>query len=581
MVYNNHIRHERSMKLSTRKYTTLKKSEIEDTNKKAWELIRSWKDRQLENGYDIFFIFSRALIRDISEYDFLKDDKSIKILFDRIDSFYKDYILEARDKLNRVQLKYLALNFDISNFGSRFNGLSISKEIINLAYKLLEIKDGDKTLHLYPIYGNFLVDYMMNFPKADITTISLMTNNIIVSKIRASLFYKIEGEVKVIQENYLNSDLSNYNYNKVFAIPPFGARLRGIDKELEDEELLKLYKDNDLRVYDDWIYILKLIANKNFDKAMFIMPSGLLFSQRNTDVKKYLIKEGYIEAIIELPEKIFKETSISTNAILISKNNKKIKMIDASNLYVKDRFINKIDEKNLSKILKAYNEESDISKNVGYKDIEKNDFNLLPRRYTNDAYNIENYYYLKDIAEIKRGYANIRKSDLDDRISDEETNNKILTAGDISDEFSVDELTNLKNIKENEEIYSIENEDIVIARAGNYKSMIVRDVEGNNIITNGTIYTISSNKDKIDPYYLQMYLSSNHCQSQIQALTGGTVISFIGIRELRQLKIPKIYKELEKNLAEKYKAILDKKEIIKIQKRMLDEETDNLISEVV
>ena len=78
-----------------------------------------------------------------------------------------------------------------------------------------------------------------------------------------------------------------------------------------------------------------------------------------------------------------------------------------------------------------------------------------------------------------------------------------------------------------------------------------------------------------------MYLSSNHCQSQIEALTGGTVISFIGIRELKQLKIPKVSKELEKSLAEQYKTILDRKEIIKMQKKILDEETDNLISGVV
>lgn len=581
MVYNNHIRFERRSKLQNREYTKLNKNEIKETYEIAWNLINEWRGRELENQFDIIFIFSRALIDNPSKYELLQDDKSIKILFERIDSKYKDYILETRERLSEEQLQHLVINFDISELDPRFSGITIGKEVINLVYKLLEITNRDNILQLYPIHGNFLIDYIENFPNSDITTISLNTNNIIVSKIRASLLYKGKSEVKIIQQNYLNADLSNYNYNKVFAIPPFSARLRGIDKEVEDEELLKIYMDNEVRVYDDWIYILKLIASKKFEKALFILPSGLLFSQKSINIRKYLVSEGYIEAIVELPEKIFKETSISTNAIIISKNNKKVKMIDVSNLYVRDRFINKIDEKNLAEILKAYSEESDISKNVGLEDIERNDFNLLPRRYTNDASNIENYYYLKDIAEIKRGYANIKKSDLDDRITDKETNNKILTAGDIGDEFYVDELTNLKNIKENEEIYSIENEDIVMVRAGNYKSMIIRDVESKNIITNGTIYTIRPNKEKINPYYLQMYLSSNHCQSQIEALTGGTVISFIGIRELKQLKIPKVSKELEKSLAEQYKTILDRKEIIKMQKKILDEETDNLISGVV
>lgn len=581
MVYNNHIRFERRQKLQNREYTKLNENEIKETYEIAWNLINKWRGSQLENQFDIIFIFSRALIDNPSEYELLQIDKSIRILFERIDSKYKDYILEAKENLNKDQLEYIVLKFDISDFMPNFGGISIEKEFINLVYKLLKIKTGDKTLELFPNYGDFLIDYIMNFPKSEITTISLMTNNVMVLKIRASLLYKVGSKINVIQENYLNCDLSNYKFNKVFAIPPFGVKHHSFEGHLEDEKLYKLYEDNDFKVYDDWIYVLKLIASEDFEKALFIVPSRLLFSQRNINIKKYLLKEGYIEAIIALPEKIFKETSVSTNAILISKNNKNIKMIDAGNLYVKDRFINRIDDENTVKILNAYCEESDISRNVSYDDIEENDFNLLPRRYTTDAYNIENYYYLEDIAEIKRGYANLKKTDLDDRVTNEETSRKMLTAGDISDEFSVEELTNLKNIKEKEEIYCIENEDIVIVRAGNYKSMIIRDVGSKSIITNGTIYTIRSNKEKINPYYLQMYLSSDHCQRQIEALTGGTVISFIGIRELRQLKIPKISKELENNLSEKYKAILDKKEIIKIQKRILDEEIDNLVSEVV
>ena len=55
----------------------------------------------------------------------------------------------------------------------------------------------------------------------------------------------------------------------------------------------------------------------------------------------------------------------------------------------------------------------------------------------------------------------------------------------------------------------------------------------------------------------------------------------MSINQLGELKIPKVSKEKEKELSQKYKMILDKKEIIRIQKIKLEEDVSELVSEVI
>lgn len=254
-------------------------------------------------------------------------------------------------------------------------------------------------------------------------------------------------------------------------------------------------------------------------------------------------------------------------------------MVDAGDLFEKDRRLNVLDEAHLEAIIEAYHNDSDRSAAVPFEKIQENDFSLVPRRYTSKELDLDHYVLLGDVAQIKRGHANMKK--LDERKSDTDTGMKILTAGDIHDEFTFENLTNLKNIEANEAGYCVENGDIVFARGGGYKSIIIQNLNGIQVMVNGTLYIITCDKEKMNPYYLQLYLMSEHCSKQIESLNGGAVIRFMSIKQLGELKIPKVTKQEEEELASKYKIILNKKEVLRLQKKQLEEETDELLSEVL
>lgn len=565
-----------------KEYLELKNWFDKDGNKIVWNILNTWRGK-LNVSNDAYYIFARALFNDKKYSSKIKDNKSLEILFNRIDLEYHQLIKELRDSFSEDQLKSIVLNYykkDIIDRENKGYGFSIQEGLINLSYKLLEINETDKLLQPYSSDGDYLIDFIINNSNATITGIDILTENILASEIKA-LAIDATDKIKVQQGHYLKMNLSDIDYNKVFSVPPMGLRFRDTDNSLFNQDLINIYKDNNFTSINDWANILKIIANPKFEKAMFIVNSGILFNERDNVIRKYLVDGGYIEAVIEMPPKLFHGTSISTNILMLSKNNKSIKFVDASEFYKKDRLINIIDEESIEKILDAYSKETKISKLANYERLKENNFTLIPKRYLLEELDIDEFYYLKELAEIKRGHANIKKSELTQRLSIDNTDIKILEAGDINDDFNIEELASLKNIEDNEVAFCAQDDDIVFARGGSYKSLLIKNIKYRRIIVNGTLYIITCDKEKINPNYLQLYLASDHCMSQLEALKAGAIIPFISIKQLGEIKIPKLTKELEEELSDKYKTLLDRKEVIRLQKKKLEEDISKLISEVL
>lgn len=570
------------MTLQKKEYLELKKWFDEEGKEVLWKLMIYWRGI-IEKPQDAFYIFARAFYDDKLLKEKFNNNKSLEILFFRIDNEYHDFVEEVRKKLSPNQIKSIILNFyNLDNIRSSnmIPGFSIPMEISELACKLLDIKNKDKLYQPNTQAGEFLTDFLVNYPESSISAIEINTSYILASQLKLPIVDD-KNRASIKQEDYLNTDLSTIEYNKVFSMPPMGMMYRDFDERVVDKDLINFYKENGFTTKNEWIDILKIISKSKFEKALFIVHSGILFSERDKKIRKYLIDNGYIESVIELAPRLFMGTGISTNMLLISKNNKKVKMVDASDIYHIGRNGNRITEDDIEKILDAYNNESKISKEVSPEEFEDNNYSFIPRRYTNEEIDLKNYVYLKDVTEIKRGYANLKKSDLYKRISRENTNNKIIAAGDIDDNFNIADLTSLTEIEDKEETYCVKDGDIIFSRGGNYNSLLIRNSGNYKILVNGTLYILTCDEEKIDPYYLQMYLASDHCLSQIESLNTGKSIQFMSINQLGELKIPKVSKEKEKELSQKYKMILDKKEIIRIQKIKLEEDVSELVSEVI
>jgi type I restriction enzyme M protein len=103
-------------------------------------------------------------------------------------------------------------------------------------------------------------------------------------------------------------------------------------------------------------------------------------------IRKYLIDNNYIDAVIQLPPDLFFGTTIATCIIVLkkSKNDNKTLFIDASAEFVRGGNKNKLSETNRRKILDAFSARKDaefFAKLVDNKTIAENEYNIAVSSY--------------------------------------------------------------------------------------------------------------------------------------------------------------------------------------------------------
>ncbi len=141
----------------------------------------------------------------------------------------------------------------------------------------------------------------------------------------------------------------------------------------------------------------------NGTAAIVQFPGVLYRSGAEKKIRKYLIENNYIDAVIQLPPDLFFGTSIATCIVILkkSKADNKTLFIDASAEFVRGGNKNKLSEENRAKILKAFTERVYIeyfAKLVDNKKIEESDYTLSVASYVQQKDTRE----VIDIKELNR-----------------------------------------------------------------------------------------------------------------------------------------------------------------------------------
>lgn len=162
----------------------------------------------------------------------------------------------------------------------------------------------------------------------------------------------------------------------------------------------------------DFAFLSHMLASlKSTGKGAIILPHGVLFrGNAEADIRRNLVRQGYIKGIIGLPANLFYGTGIPACIIVLDKENaaarKGIFMIDASKAFIKDGNKNRLRAQDIHKIVDVFTHQTEIEKYsrlIPLDEVEKNDFNLNIPRYI-DSSETED---LQDIvAHLKGGIPN-------------------------------------------------------------------------------------------------------------------------------------------------------------------------------
>ena len=115
--------------------------------------------------------------------------------------------------------------------------------------------------------------------------------------------------------------------DEIISNPPYNIKWDAPEPLLADER----FSDGPIPPSSNanFAFVLTALSRMKKDgRCAFILPCGCLSSDREAEVREYLISAGLVERVIVNPDKMFESTSIPTCVIVFSHGNKKIKFYD-------------------------------------------------------------------------------------------------------------------------------------------------------------------------------------------------------------------------------------------------------------
>lgn len=214
---------------------------------------------------------------------------------------------------------------------------------------------------------------------------------------------------------FLNPDGSLKTFDICVANPPYSIKEWASDIFKSDKYGRVAGYEMPPEKKADYAFVLHMVKSMNEKgRAGIVLPHGVLFrGGAEGRIREQLIKNDLIEAIIALPANLFFGTGIPAAVLIFNKNKpeahkNKILIIDAEQDFEEGKNQNRLRNKDIEKIVSAFEGYRDIEKYarvIDVKEIAENEFNLNVRRYVENGEEeevVDVKTVWKELAEIEK-----------------------------------------------------------------------------------------------------------------------------------------------------------------------------------
>ncbi|QDI90771.1 type I restriction-modification system subunit M [Salicibibacter halophilus] len=179
-------------------------------------------------------------------------------------------------------------------------------------------------------------------------------------------------------------------YDRVIANPPFSLKNWGRE-EAESNKYGRFRFGMPPKNAGDLAFIQHMVATLNHEgKAGVVMPHGVLFrGGAEGKIRKGLLEEDLLEAVIGLPSNLFYGTGIPASILIFNRGKEedkkgKVFFVHGADDYAEESNQNLLRTEDVDKIVSAYTDWEDnekYSRVVDLEEIKENDYNLNIARY--------------------------------------------------------------------------------------------------------------------------------------------------------------------------------------------------------
>ena len=259
--------------------------------------------------------------------------------------------------------------------------------LINIGKSVSKYLDNDNAIKYY---AQELKENTYN-----LTRMNLIMRGIIPSNIYARNGDTLEEDWPYFDES---DPIGTYNPLYVDAVvsnPPYSQNWNPTDKESDPR-----YANYGLapKGKADYAFLLHDLYHLKPDGIMnIVLPHGVLFrGGEEGEIRRNLIENNKIDAIIGLPANIFFGTGIPTIIMVLrqKRENNDVLIIDASKGFIKEGKNNKLRDSDIKKIVDVIKTRTDVekfSRVVSRDEIRNNDYNLNIPRYVDSSEKSESW----------------------------------------------------------------------------------------------------------------------------------------------------------------------------------------------
>lgn len=472
-------------------------------------------------------------------------------------------LFKALDKLTDSEFKSLLDDkFDCARGSMIFS--KCDSQVCRLVTELMEISKYDKVLDFGSGDGSLLIEthnYLEK--KGDKENVYVGVESKETMAIISMMAFELFGmnyDVKI--GDYLKEELPDFD--KGFTYPGFGIRLEEGSYSLNYPEI---YISNSTSSAC-WTYIDRMLYRMtDKGKITALLPINALFSSSGEEYRNRIIKEGLLESVIELPPGSLNHIGSKTALIVISKNNDCVKLIDANNLYVGEKYKYGETKLDLSRIL-------DLYFSGGCNIISNSDLlefnNICPSSVLSLPAEIENGRKLSEVASVFAG-TQYTISKFKDSISDVKTERRIVTPADIVDGIvKWDTLPFIRDLVKFDK-YAVHEGDLIITSKSSKTKMAVVDIEPSEttIATSGMLIVRCS--EKLNPTFLKIFLESSDGKKVLKSIQKGSVITSMNAKDLEGITVPVPDIKFQELASRKYNEQLSTLYALKEESRIIEE----------
>ena len=312
-----------------------------------------------------------------------------------------------------------------SDAGKKAGEFYTPKGVSILLAKLIEPKDGDRICDPTCGSGSLLLKVAKEVGSQNLSLNGQEVNGSTWALARMNMFLHEMDNARIEWGDTLNSPKLIENdalmkFDIVVANPPFSLDKWGAENASADT-YNRFHRGVPPKSKGDFAFISHMIETLNqHGKAGVVLPHGVLFrGSSEGKIRKKLIDENYLKAVVGLPANLFYGTGIPASILIFDKNkgeNTDILFIDASREYANSKNQNELRPEDITKIYNTYANAKTIDK-YSYKatleEIQENDYNLNIPRYV-DTFEEEEPIDIAatqtEIAALKKELVSVEKT---------------------------------------------------------------------------------------------------------------------------------------------------------------------------